>query len=70
MPIFGLRPTKPTTASQLQQYRGIEDAQHQLVLDLAGGLVRGEHVVEVTELRQPDSCAAHRALDACGSRGE
>src|SRR6185437_969846 len=52
-----------------QQHRGIEDAEHQLVLEPARGIVRGQHVIEVAELRQPDTACPHRALHPCCARG-
>ena len=55
MPIFGLRPTNPTTASQCSSTAASKTRSISSCLILRAALVRGQHVVEVTDLRQPDT---------------
>ena len=50
-----------------EQHRGIEHAQHEVVLDLPRGTVGGQHVVEEGEIRQADAASA--CMAAVHTRG-
>ena len=59
----GISAHKARHRIRAEQYGGVEDAQHQLVLLSAHGFICGEHVVEVGEVRQANARGLHGPAD-------